>query len=465
VQPFVALAKGMANTHGWLVTLCTELHWKQFVLAETATLRRGAVRFLPSGGDTAVEMSSWANRGAVHLNVEAWQTAMLGFSEWAFFNAMPTFVTQVGRCTRCEAGSPQTLDLLICSFTLTGVALLCSEVHAVPMASFCTQPGCIPTADPAADSRIFKMWGGLSWMNFCKNRMERNLFQATTLPNMRAAHGLPAIVDTWPTIFTQRVPVVIPMHPSTFTKPHDWGESIALTNFIFLRGLQSSRASAEQPRLESFVTSAKQAGRKLLLFTFSSMPISRAAMLRIVQRMLEHCQWPLAVLYVGSLPDEGGVDASLEAAAAALKEDGRFLEVADADFGSLFPRMDAFIVHGGLGTTVEALRNKKPTTVTGVLLFDQRFWGAVCADKGVGPPPTLVHHFEASCIEFANHALDPASEYARVAASLELGDAHDDGVDANVAHFEQLLSGGTLKPVVTKPPPLPMIKGFRGCLG
>lgn len=45
------------------------------------------------------------------------------------------------------------------------------------MASFCTQPGCIPTADPAADSRIFKMWGGLSWMNFCKNRMERNLFQ------------------------------------------------------------------------------------------------------------------------------------------------------------------------------------------------------------------------------------------------------------------------------------------------
>ena len=183
-------------------------------------------------------------------------------------------------------------------------------------------------------------------------------------------------------------------------------------------------------------------------------------------------------------------------------------------------------MHGGLGTTVEALRNKKPTTVTGVLLFDQasprmalgwpsdgprmalgwpsdgpqgpaddpaisplarlmaagslatdsrplalpapraqRFWGAVCADKGVGPPPTLVHHFEASCIEFANHALDPASEYARVAASLELGDAHDDGVDANVAHFEQLLSGGTLKPVVTKPPPLPMIKGFRGCLG
>jgi UDP:flavonoid glycosyltransferase YjiC (YdhE family) len=33
--------------------------------------------------------------------------------------------------------------------------------------------------------------------------------------------------------------------------------------------------------------------------------------------------------------------------------------------------MDAFVVHGGLGTTVEALRMKKPVAVTGILLMDQ----------------------------------------------------------------------------------------------
>ena len=50
-------------------------------------------------------------------------------------------------------------------------------------------------------------------------------------------------------------------------------------------------------------------------------------------------------------------------------------------------QMDAFVVHGGLGTTVEALRMRKPTAVTGILLMDQRFWGLVCHEKGCGPKP------------------------------------------------------------------------------
>ena len=31
-----ALAVGMAAKHGWLVTLCTELHWRDFVLKHAA---------------------------------------------------------------------------------------------------------------------------------------------------------------------------------------------------------------------------------------------------------------------------------------------------------------------------------------------------------------------------------------------------------------------------------------------
>ena len=48
---------------------------------------------------------------------------------------------------------------------------------------------------------------------------------------------------------------------------------------------------------------------------------------------------------------------------------GKFLALERADFGVLFRQMDAFIVHGGLGTTVEALRMRKPVAVTGVLLM------------------------------------------------------------------------------------------------
>ena len=64
-----------------------------------------------------------------------------------------------------------------------------------------------------------------------------------------------------------------------------------------------------------------------------------------------------------------------------------------ADFGLLFPRMDAFVVHGGLGTTVEAMRMRKPVAVTGILLFDQRFWGQVVYEKGIGPKPVHVSRF------------------------------------------------------------------------
>ena len=58
--------------------------------------------------------------------------------------------------------------------------------------------------------------------------------------------------------------------------------------------------------------------------------------------------------------------------------------------------MDAFVVHGGLGTTVEALRMRKPTVVTGILLMDQRFWGLVCHEQGIGPKPVHIGSFKST---------------------------------------------------------------------
>ena len=39
------------------------------------------------------------------------------------------------------------MDLIINAFTLTGVALMCGEAHAIPVAGFCLQPTCIPSDD------------------------------------------------------------------------------------------------------------------------------------------------------------------------------------------------------------------------------------------------------------------------------------------------------------------------------
>ena len=117
VQPFVALAKGLANAHGWLVTICTELHWREFVLSEVAELRAGAVHFLPSGGDTHAVTGQWVHQQVMKMQLDAIQQFINGAAEWGFFNSVPVFVHQLKRLQ----ASAQPVDLLVCSFTTPGV--------------------------------------------------------------------------------------------------------------------------------------------------------------------------------------------------------------------------------------------------------------------------------------------------------------------------------------------------------
>merc|ERR1719223_1097818 len=124
---------------------------------------------------------------------------------------------------------------------------------------------------------------------------------------------------------------------------------------------------------------------------------------------------------------------------------GKLLEAERADFGVLFRQMDAFVVHGGLGTTVEALRMRKPTAVTGILLMDQRFWGLVCHEKGCGPKPVHIESFKDIATDWADRALDPESDYSKAAAALDFGDEDNDGVTANVNEFVRLIESGVEK--------------------
>jgi UDP:flavonoid glycosyltransferase YjiC (YdhE family) len=445
VQPFVALAKGLANAHGWLVTICTELYWREFVLSEVAELRAGAVHFLPSGGDTHAVTGQWVHQQVMKMQLDAIQQFINGAAEWGFFNSVPVFVHQLKRLQ----ASAQPVDLLVCSFTTPGVGLLCSEVCSVPMVNYCTQPGVIPTSDPAADPRLFKSQALMLLIKKGLESFVAPLFSASggtpiSLFKMRRQLGLPVSVDAWPTLVAQRVPIIIPMHPSTFTLPADWGAHVVCTDFIFLRGLQGDL----QGEIAAFVAHARQAGRKLCLITFSSMPVGRGAMLRVALKMIEESRHPLSVLYVGRLQPEL-LSTALESQLARCTLQGSFLEVAKGDFGVLFPQMDALIVHGGLGTTVEALRARKPVAVTGILMMDQLFWGQVCAAKGVGPPPSTIDEFQKGCVEFIDAALDPTSSYAQAAATLSYGDVDDDGVATNVRLLAQLLQGANLKPIVT----------------
>ena len=100
---------------------------------------------------------------------------------------------------------------------------------------------------------------------------------------------------------------------------------------------------------------------------------------------MEKCQpQPAVIAMMGNRPKES-VSSSLEDRAARHKAKGLLLEGTVAPFGELLPLMDVNIIHGGLGTTAEAMRAGKPVIVTGILLMDQRFWAHQVAELGVSP--------------------------------------------------------------------------------
>ena len=141
VQPFVALAIGMAERLGWRVTLCCEARYLEWVRGKTAGVRNGRVVCAPSGGDTARRMDWWFARELLFpLKTELAQWLMAGSTEADFYGSIPVYVDLVERVQ----ASAQPVDLLVCGFTTTGPTMLLSEKFAIPMVPLILQPNWCP---------------------------------------------------------------------------------------------------------------------------------------------------------------------------------------------------------------------------------------------------------------------------------------------------------------------------------
>eukprot|EP00928_Gymnodinium_smaydae_P061470 TRINITY_DN45533_c0_g1_i1.p1 TRINITY_DN45533_c0_g1~~TRINITY_DN45533_c0_g1_i1.p1 ORF type:complete len:804 (-),score=160.15 TRINITY_DN45533_c0_g1_i1:278-2491(-) len=458
VQPFVALARGLAEQRGWLVTICTEYRWKQFV-KENSNVSRGRILFRSAGGDTELRTSGALERWAMKQKTELMQMMMLAMSEKEFLPSAPVIVYQIMETEKAT----QQVDLLVFAFTLSSVAALAGEYLQRPIV------GSIRSHSLPLIDQIEDMLCDHKTLSVTKEFIEKNPFSAWNLDELRGWFGLPP-ANTYDLFRRERVPLVIPMRSDTFRRPHDWWDEITTTDFIFLRRGDAgtkpkSDSAAAHARgqalltcqvptstkanvaaagslgepLESFIASARAQRGKLCLMTVSSMPIDKQIVLNCAEKMVA-ADPNLRLIYIGK-QDGKPFPSSLR---------DQCIEVERADFGLLFPRMDAFIVHGGLGTTVEALRTQKPVCVTGPLLLDQRFWGDVCAKKGVGPEPVHIDQFEDSCADFIRGALGPSDPngWQRNALQHNWGDVADDGVRANVARIAELLEEpGRLRPL------------------
>eukprot|EP00497_Spongosphaera_streptacantha_P005774 TRINITY_DN797_c0_g1_i2.p1 TRINITY_DN797_c0_g1~~TRINITY_DN797_c0_g1_i2.p1 ORF type:complete len:365 (-),score=79.23 TRINITY_DN797_c0_g1_i2:3-1097(-) len=247
---------------------------------------------------------------------------------------------------------------------------------------------------------------------------------------------------TWKRFQALNVPLLVPMHAHAFGKrPVDWQSNTRFTDFIFLR-CPFDKAQSLNDELAMFLEAQKKSGDPVVLIAFSSMPVSRRDIYNICIKMCDETEKkPRVIAVEGPRPAES-VPAHIEKRKNELVAEQRLFVCGRAPFGILFDMMDAVVIHGGLGTTAEALRAKLPTIVTGVLLMDQRFWGQRCHDLGVGPKPEHVSTFHEQCVGFINSALNPDGKWKRAAidcAEKIAAKGEGDGVQENIDEIQAML--------------------------
>lgn len=447
VQPFLALARGLAETYGWDIHICTEIRYKSLV-EKYSDVERGGVHFVPSGGDTEARISKPIAQWAINTKMRLMQAAMLSRVEREYFDSEPAFFYWA-----------RTLqpDFLCYSFTTANIAFIISEALNIPMVGFFLQPTCLPSKTYQPITPLRKMedafidfdinpidFEGHEVFGFIKRLMENNPI-TTRLDDLYRRRGLTRKFDgrhDFEVIVERKFPVLVPIKEDAFGgHPADWPDSVHMSEFIFLR---TSGVPELTDEVETFLRRSKEKNYRTMCICFSSMPVSRIRILQSALHILDKCPGPYKpsiLALVGNRPDNEQRDANQEARAEEYARDDRLLIVDGAPFSKLFPRLDFLVTHGGLGTTAEALAAGVPCMVTGVLLMDQRFWGTRIEALGVGPPAVHISDFNDAIVGILPEGLDPNSKWRsrakEVSEKMFPGGIKNmsDGVQENVAMF------------------------------
>ena len=180
----------------------------------------------------------------------------------------------------------------------------------------------------------------------------------------------------------------------------------------------------------------------MIAMTFSSMPVRREDILNSAIKIVEKCKThPRVIALIGNHISEV-IPHSLKTKLDKLVAQGKLLEGRGAPFGLLFGKLDALCVHGGLGTTAEALRAGIPTTVVGVLLMDQRFWGEKVKQLGVGDTMCHIKSFPSKCVSIVDNMLEEGSKFKVKAKEIatQIQPTSADGVPENVKAISMALA-------------------------
>eukprot|EP00669_Euglena_mutabilis_P010882 TRINITY_DN5584_c0_g1_i1.p1 TRINITY_DN5584_c0_g1~~TRINITY_DN5584_c0_g1_i1.p1 ORF type:complete len:396 (+),score=141.17 TRINITY_DN5584_c0_g1_i1:759-1946(+) len=350
-------------------------------------------------------------------------------------------------------------DALVYGFTMAHVAMIVSESLGIPMVGFLLQPQVLRSGeyqavldikDRSAVGRcIADLESSHSTQSLLRIVMEDlPVLQPEHLSSIRHRRGLARIAggSSWFIIAEQNSPIVIPINEACFGgRPADWPSCTTFTDFVFLRWPSMVLPDA----YPAFIRATRAAGHPLVFMAFSSMPVPREEILEIACLIIERCTPPPAVIaMVGDHTARDPLPPTLQRRCEEWARKGRLLEGTAAPFALLLPEMDVNIIHGGMGTTSEALKAGKPVIVTGFLLMDQRFWGHQAHRLGVGPPCVHISEFDRHCVQWVSEALVPGCPWAERAAAVARGLSPSDGIAENAEAVARFVA--TARPIDTR---------------
>lgn len=352
VQPCALLGKGLQSA-GYQVRLAAPQDFAAFV-------QELGVPFYPLRGDVQKLMASQVGRQFMGSG---------GANPLKSLRAIRTLIAPVMQRMLADADlACGEADALICLGVFAPLGKAIAEARRLPMLNLEPTPLLPTRAFPAASWPIQRNLGGAH--NYLSGVLMLQvvwLWYRDHLNAFRRSLGLAAYSGRQFYQDLRLTPMLGAYSPTLIPHPPDWPPSLHVTGYLF-----ADQEAGWQP--PSGLTAFLERGDPPVYVGFGSMGGDDPQQLaRLAFQALE-LSGQRGVLLTGW----GGLRPGMAPASVYVLD--------AAPHRWLFPRMAALVHHGGAGTTAEGLRAGVPAVIV-PFVFDQPFWGARLAERGLGPPP------------------------------------------------------------------------------
>jgi len=411
IQPFVALAAGLAGAGHAVTLVVTDIHQHDY----TPMARRHgfAWRGVTSPDLRDTEAMEEIGRRLFATSSPVRQVELL-MEHWFEPARQVLFVAATELCAGSDA---------VVGHAVMDPLRVAAQLAGIPMATLVPAHLGIPTLTrrPFGAPDLGRWAIPLWW------RLARALLNRRYLPPvnaLRRRHGLAPDADVLTQTWCSERLNLVAVSPVLCVRPADWGAQHRVCGFLNLPPEQL--VETIPPGLEDFLAR----GEPPVYFTFGSMMPRNLETIREVAQV-----WSAAVRLTGcraifQLPWED---------LPAIDCPPGVFRVQRAPHRAVFPRCALVVHHGGAGTSQSTLMAGRPAVVVAHLV-DQFFWGEELERLGVAGPSCKRRAFTASALAASMQHVLAAPGMAARAAALGAAMAAETGVANAVAEIEAMLA-------------------------